>query len=317
MGKELERSASCHQQEMRFYEKRAQGSRVLAVAVQRKPKELRQEQDHNRQMLAKVESNFQPFPRGSCTPAAPPRAHRGPELPGEPPGHEAPQEGEGPHPEGSEISGYLQGGLSSQQPEEQQATATHPSGGEQRREELPGRITSLHTEEASLRCEISQLDSEIQQSLPDLHDSHGMQLHRRLLKKEARCLQSKKLLIMCKELNSVCQIRNLSKKRAGDLSEELKTTAACHRQEVCLCEERAQESWVVAVRMERALSELTRENARLRQLLAQVEFNSQLSPGAFMFLLLHPQPTGAHRGPQGSGEPLGHEAPPARGRVQP
>ncbi|KAM7248873.1 hypothetical protein CapIbe_000912 [Capra ibex] len=116
MGKELERSASCHQQEMRFYEKRAQGSRVLAVAVQRKPKELRQEQDHNRQMLAKVESNFQPFPRGSCTPAAPPRAHRGPELPGEPPGHEAPQEGEGPHPEGSEISGYLQGGLSSQQP---------------------------------------------------------------------------------------------------------------------------------------------------------------------------------------------------------
>ena len=116
MGKELERSASCHQQEMRFYEKRAQRSRVLAVAVQRKPKELRQEQDHNRQMLAKVESNFQPFPRGSCTPAAPPRAHRGPELPGEPPGHEAPQEGEGPHPEGSEISGYLQGGLSSQQP---------------------------------------------------------------------------------------------------------------------------------------------------------------------------------------------------------
>lgn len=67
-------------------------------------------------MLAKVESKFQPFPRGSCAPAAPPRAHRGPELPGEPPGHEAPQAGEGPHPEGSETSGYLQGGLSSQQP---------------------------------------------------------------------------------------------------------------------------------------------------------------------------------------------------------
>ena len=88
MGKELEGSTSCHQQEMRFYEKRAQGSRVLAVAVQRKPKELRQEQDHNRQMLAKVESNFQPFPRGSCATAVPPTAHRGLGLPGEPPGQD-------------------------------------------------------------------------------------------------------------------------------------------------------------------------------------------------------------------------------------
>lgn len=87
-----------------------------------------------------------------------------------------------------------------------------------------------------------------------------MQLHRRLLKKEARCSESrKKLLSVCGELNSVCQIHNLSKKRAGDLSEELGTTAACHRQEVRLCEERAQESWVAALRTERVLSELTRE----------------------------------------------------------
>ena len=189
------------------------------------------------------------------------------------------------------------------------------------KKELPGGITSLHAEEASLRCENSQLDSEIQllrrklQSLPDLHESHVMQIHRRLFKKEARCLQSKKkLLSVCGELNSVCQIRNLSKKIAGDLREELETTAACHRQEVRLCEERAQESWVAAERMERALSELTRENARLRQLLAQVEFNSQLSPRG---LHAPAAPATARRGPQGSGEPLGHEAPPARGRVQP
>ena len=84
MGKELEGSTSCHQQEMRFYEQRAPESRVLAVALERKPKELRQEQDHNRQMLAKVESNFQPFPRGSCAPAVPPTAHQGPGLPGSP-----------------------------------------------------------------------------------------------------------------------------------------------------------------------------------------------------------------------------------------
>ena len=142
-----------------------------------------------------------------------------------------------------------------------------------------------------------------------------MQIHRRLFKKEARCLQSKKkLLSVCGELNSVCQIRNLSKKRAGDLSEELKTTAACHHQEARLCEERAQESWVAAEQMERELSELTRENARLRQLLAPVELNSQLSPRG---LHAPAAPATAPRGPQGSGEPLGQEAPPARGRVQP
>ena len=147
--------------------------------------------------------------------------------------------------------------------EEQQATARHPRGDQQRREELPGH-TSLHIEDASLRCENSQLDSEIQllkrklQSLPDLHDSYVMQLHRRLFKKEGRCLESKKqLLNVCRELNSVCQIRNLSKKIAGDMSKELERTVAYHRQEVGLCEERAQESWVAALGMERALSELT------------------------------------------------------------
>ena len=205
--------------------------------------------------------------------------------------------------------------------EEQQATARHPRGDQQRREELPGRITSLHIEEASLWCENSQLDSEIQllkwklQSLPDLHDSYVMQLHRRLFKKEARCLEAKKkLLNVCRELNSVCQIRNLSKKIAGDMSKELERTAAYHRQEVGLCQERAQESWVAALGMERALSELTRENARLRQLLAQVEFNSQLSPRGLHAPAASPT---AHRGPKGSGEPLGQEAPSARGRVQP
>ncbi|XDB47152.1 hypothetical protein ABFV05_000768 [Capra hircus] len=183
--------------------------------------------------------------------------------------------------------------------EEQQATATHPRGDEQRRDELPGRITSLHTEEASLGCENSQLEREIQQSLPDLRDRHVMQLHRRLLK-ESRCLESKKILLsICRELNSVCQIRNLSKKRAGDLSEELETTAACHRQEVRLCEERAQESWVAALRMERALSEQTPENAASGSCWPRSSSTPSSPRGAFMFLLLHPQPAGAHRG-QGS-----------------
>lgn len=144
-----------------------------------------------------------------------------------------------------------------------------------------------------------------------------MQLHRRLLKKEARCSESrKKLLSVCGELNSVCQIRNLSKKRAGDLSEELETTAACHRQEVRLCEERAQESWVAALRMERVLSELTRERAP----------QAAAGPGRVQLPALPEGPScsccSSHspQGPAGVRGAPGSRGPPptpARGRVQP
>ena len=41
--------------------------RVAAMAMERKLKELRKESDHNRQMLAKVKSNFQPF-QGALVP---------------------------------------------------------------------------------------------------------------------------------------------------------------------------------------------------------------------------------------------------------
>ena len=124
----------------------------------------------------------------------------------------------------------------------------------------------------------------------------------------------KKLLIICRELNSVCQIRNLSKKRAGDLSKELETTSAYHHQEVRLCEERAQESWVAVLWMERALSELTQENAPLRQLLPRSSSTPSSPRGAFRFLLLQPQPAGALRG---QGSPWVVRPTPARGRDQP
>ncbi|KAI4589505.1 hypothetical protein MJG53_000554 [Ovis ammon polii x Ovis aries] len=142
-----------------------------------------------------------------------------------------------------------------------------------------------------------------------------MQLHRRLFKKEARRSESrKKLLSICRELNSVCQIRNLSKKRAGDLSEELETTAACHRKEARLCEERAQESWVAALRMERVLSEETRENAASGSCWPRSSSTPSSPRGAFMFLLLQPQPPEARRG---QGSPWVTRPPPARARIQP
>lgn len=73
-----------------------------------KAQELRKESDRNRQMLAKVESNFQPFPRGPCAPAALPTVHRGPEVSGDPLSHQASWEGGGSRHEGSGTWGPLQ-----------------------------------------------------------------------------------------------------------------------------------------------------------------------------------------------------------------
>ena len=43
-------------------------------------KELRKANEHNGQMLAKVESKFQSFPRDHFAPAAPLATHRGPKV---------------------------------------------------------------------------------------------------------------------------------------------------------------------------------------------------------------------------------------------
>ena len=56
---------------------------MAAVSTERKLKELRKENEHKRQMLAKVKSKFQPFSRGPCAPAIPLAAHRGTEVSGD------------------------------------------------------------------------------------------------------------------------------------------------------------------------------------------------------------------------------------------
>ena len=60
---------------------RAQETWDTAMSTERMLKELRKENDCNRQMLAKVESTFKLFPTGPFAPAAPLAAHRGPGVP--------------------------------------------------------------------------------------------------------------------------------------------------------------------------------------------------------------------------------------------
>lgn len=82
VGKEFKRTNSYHRK-ICNHEKRAQDCWMAVVSTERKLKELRKENEHKRQMLAKVKSKFQPFSRVPCAPATPLAVHIGREVSGD------------------------------------------------------------------------------------------------------------------------------------------------------------------------------------------------------------------------------------------
>ncbi|KAB1254226.1 Melanoma inhibitory activity protein 2 [Camelus dromedarius] len=194
--------------------------------------------------------------------------------------------------------------------EEHQGTARRLREEKKMIQELTAQITSLQIEEASLKCENSRLDGEIEQlklklqSLPDAYDEHVTQLHREFSQVEARCIEVEKQLInVRRDLDSTCQMRDLCKKTAQDVGEELERTTSYHLKEIRFQENRAGESWLAAAATERKLQELRQESDRTRQMLAQVKSNVQpppRGPGA------PAAPPAGPRGPALSGGALGH-----------
>ena len=109
MSQDLRRSTSYCGKEIQRQQERAQGARTAAKHMERKVQELRRENDRSRQMLAKAKSTLQSFPGGPSAPAAPPAAHRGPEVPTCRLGHVTrSQEGAGSHSKSSRIQAHLQ-----------------------------------------------------------------------------------------------------------------------------------------------------------------------------------------------------------------
>ncbi|KAB1283270.1 Melanoma inhibitory activity protein 2 [Camelus dromedarius] len=169
--------------------------------------------------------------------------------------------------------------------EEHQGTARRLREEKQMIQELTAQVTSLQTEEASVKGENSRLDGEIEQlklklqSLPDAYDDCVTQLHRELSQVEARCLQvEKQLTHVCRDLDSTRQMRDLCKKMAQDAGEELERTTSYYLKKIHFQEKRAGEGWLAAVATKRKLQELRQESDRTRQMLAQVESNVQPPP---------------------------------------
>ncbi|KAF3822483.1 hypothetical protein GH733_007857 [Mirounga leonina] len=184
--------------------------------------------------------------------------------------------------------------------------------------ELTRQIHSLQTQEASLQKETSQLDKEIQplklklQNPLDEQDQYILQLDRKVFQAEAQCLEMKKKLASAhREMNFTCQIRNLYKKMAQDLGEELERTTSYYRKLVLFHQDRVTKSWVGAASREREFQELRKENDHLRRMLAGVEsscrpvLRNPFGPAA---------PPTAHAGWEVSGGPRGHQAPRGDGR---
>ncbi|EPY73080.1 CTAGE family, member 5-like protein [Camelus ferus] len=147
--------------------------------------------------------------------------------------------------------------------EEHQGTARRLREEKQMIQELTAQVTSLQTEEASVKGENSRLDGEIEQlklklqSLPDAYDDCVTQLHRELSQVEARCLQvEKQLTHVCRDLDSTRQMRDLCKKMAQDAGEELERTTSYHLKKIHFQEKRAGEGWMAAVATKKKLQEL-------------------------------------------------------------
>lgn len=88
MNQELQRSSFYYQNEIQYLQKKAEEAWLAAEFAERKFQHLWRENEHDRQMLAKVKSKFQPFPGGPFGPAALPAADRGPPVPGRPLSHQ-------------------------------------------------------------------------------------------------------------------------------------------------------------------------------------------------------------------------------------
>lgn len=189
-------------------------------------------------------------------------------------------------------------------------TATQPRAERPEIPELVRQIHSLQTQEASLQAQNSQLESQIQQlkltlqKQEDEQDQRTRQLHRKLFQEEAQCLAVEKRLVgLCRDLNCTYQVRNLHKKIAQDLAQELERTTAHYHQEVLFHQDRAAKGWEAAVSSERRFQQLRQENARKRQRLAVLERTCRPFPTG------PPAPPAAPGGWQVCGGPRGGQAP--------
>ncbi|KAF6351816.1 MIA SH3 domain ER export factor 2 [Rhinolophus ferrumequinum] len=186
------------------------------------------------------------------------------------------------------------------------------------KEELTECINNLQTEQASLRSENEQFESEnqkLQQKLKvmtELYQENEMTLHRKLTVEENYRLEKEEKLSKADEkISHAAEELETYRKRAKDLEEELERTVHSYQGQIMSHEKKAHDNWLAARTAERNLNDLKKENAHNRQKLTETEFKFELlekDPYA-----LDVPNTAFGRGSRGPGNPLDHQITNERG----
>ncbi|KAF6351815.1 MIA SH3 domain ER export factor 2 [Rhinolophus ferrumequinum] len=151
------------------------------------------------------------------------------------------------------------------------------------KEELTECINNLQTEQASLRSENEQFESEnqkLQQKLKvmtELYQENEMTLHRKLTVEENYRLEKEEKLSKADEkISHAAEELETYRKRAKDLEEELERTVHSYQGQIMSHEKKAHDNWLAARTAERNLNDLKKENAHNRQKLTETEFKFEL-----------------------------------------
>lgn len=151
------------------------------------------------------------------------------------------------------------------------------------KEELTECINNLQTEQASLRSENEQFESEnqkLQQKLKvmtELYQENEMTLHRKLTVEENYRLEKEEKLSKADEkISHAAEELETYRKRAKDLEEELERTVHSYQGQIMSHEKKAHDNWLAARTAERNLNDLKKENAHNRQKLTETEFKCEL-----------------------------------------
>ena len=110
VGREVARTAVSYQNGILFHETRAHETGMAALWAERQLLQLRRENAAMRQRLAHLHFDLQPCPSRAVAPAVPHRAHRCPQVPGQPLAPQLPQEAGRSHREGSAFPSPTQVG---------------------------------------------------------------------------------------------------------------------------------------------------------------------------------------------------------------
>ncbi|XP_010630936.1 melanoma inhibitory activity protein 2 isoform X3 [Fukomys damarensis] len=186
------------------------------------------------------------------------------------------------------------------------------------KEDLTECIKNLQTEQASLRSENTQFESENQrlrqklEVMTELYQENERKLHRKLTVEEnCRLEKEEKLSKLDERISHATEELETYRIRAKDLEAELERTIQSYQGQIISHEKKAHDNWLAARTAERNLNELRKENAYNRQKLTEAEFKFELlekDPYA-----LDVPNTAFGRGSRGLENPLDHQISNERG----